>query len=343
MVRRILASQQAGLVLVIVFLGIILAAFAGSHPDRATGGLVNDFLNSYTLIQTATDASFFAVMAVGATMVIISGGIDLSVGSVLLAGSMVSAALAQDGRGPVLAVLAGIAVGAAVGLLNGVLINYLRISAIIVTLGTLFAVRAIVSWRSGGNPIAPLPDSFTAIGQAEVAGVPLLIGYALVIGLLAHVLLNHTPFGWAARATGGNRTAAHNVGIDVRRLSTIVYVLSGAAAGLAGVLMSARLGSGSPSVGAGFELQAIAAAIIGGASIAGAIGTIPGAMLGALLLSVLGTGLVLLRVDPSLQDLVTGVVLIAAAGLDQLRRTQMFKTSARRASAVEGTQAGGGR
>ncbi len=164
--------------------------------------------------------------------------------------------------------------------------------------------------------------------------MPYLIIYAVIVAAIAFVLLHLTNFGWSLRATGGNPGAARSAGINIKRVSVIVYVLSGSAAALAGVLTSARLGSGSPTLGQGFELAVIAAAIIGGTSIAGAIGTVPGALLGALLLSVLGTGLVLLKVDPILQNLVTGIVLVLAAGLDQLRRRQMFRTSARVAKAA---------
>jgi len=148
-------------------------------------------------------------------------------------------------------------------------------------------------------------------------------------------LLHSTTLGWNIRALGANRDAARSSGIPVRALSISLYMLSGSAAAFAGALESARLGAGTPDVGNGLELTVIAAAIIGGTSIAGGLGTIPGAVLGSLLLSVLGTGLILLHVDPTLQELATGVVLVVAAGLDQLRRRQMFRTSARRTRAAE--------
>ena len=320
--RRLALSPSLALAVVI----IVFVIFGATQTDQ--------FANPLTWINILRTATITAIVAVFATMVFVSGGLDLSVGSVLAAGAMMSAFLAKAGFPPLVAVVAGILVGSLVGLVNGVLINYALIPAIVVTLGTLFAVRSIVSASTRGNPIGPLPADFVIIGQGSFLGVPYLILYAIIVAAIAFVLLHLTNFGWSLRATGGNPGAARSAGINVKRVSVIVYVLSGSAAALAGVLTSARLGSGSPTLGQGFELAVIAAAIIGGTSIAGAIGTVPGALLGALLLSVLGTGLVLLKVDPILQNLVTGIVLVLAAGLDQLRRRQMFRTSARVAKAA---------
>lgn len=290
----------------------------------------SQFTNSQTWVNILRDASFTAIPAAFGAAVLISGGLDLSVGSVFVTGSMVSAELAIHGWPVVAVVLVAIAVGGAVGLLNGLLINLLNIPPIIVTLGTLFSVRAMVTYLSKGNSIGPVPAGFGKLGQGSALGVPYVVYLAVGVGVLAHIMLNTSTFGWNIRAAGGNREGARSAGINVRRVSVAVYVLSGSAAAFAGLLQASWLGSSSPSLGTGLELTVIAAAIIGGTSIAGAIGTVFGAMLGALLLSVLGTGLVLLQVDPSLQDFFTGLVLVLAAALDQLRRRQMFQTSVRR-------------
>jgi ribose transport system permease protein len=286
-------------------------------------------------INILRDASFTAIIASFEAIVIIGGGLDLSVGSVFAAGAMVSAALAYDGLSPFVAFAAGTMVGAGVGLVNGLIVNYCSIPAIIVTLGTLFGVSSLVVHFSQGQPIAPLPNSFTYIGQHDLFGVPYIIYVAVVVAVIAYLLLHATTLGWNIRALGANREAARSSGIRVRALSISLYVYCGAAAAFAGALEAARLGAGSPDFGTGLELTVIAAAIIGGTSIYGGLGTIPGAALGALLLSVLATGLILLNVDPTLQDLATGIVLILAAGLDQIRRRQMFRASARRARAAE--------
>src|SRR5262249_42843476 len=206
--------------------------------------------------------------------------------------------------------------GAVAGLVNGVLINYASIPAFITTLGMLYAARSLVVYATGGQPIAPLPDAFSAIARTDVLGLPLLVVYAALVVVIAQLLLQRTTFGGTVRAVGGNREAASNVGINVRLVSTVVYVLSGLSAAFAGVLMSARLGSGQPSLGVGFELQVISAVIIGGTSLFGGIGSVFGSLLGSLVLSILTTGLVLLHIDPGLQALVIRLIILAAVGLD---------------------------
>jgi len=287
------------------------------------------FLNPETWINILRNAVFIGIAGCGATLVLITGGLDLSVGSVFMASAVGGAFLASSGWPTALAMLGAVGIGILVGTVNGILVNYAQISAIIVTLGTLFAVRALAVTATGGSPIGSLPDDFTAVGQGSVFGVPNLIWFAFLVIALAHVVLHYTTFGWNIRATGGNPLAARSMGINTRRLSTIVYAVGGGLAAFAGVLMASRLGSGSPSLGNGFELQVIAAAIIGGTSIFGSIGSIPGTALGALLLSVLTTGLVLLKVDPAMQNFAVGAVIVFAAGIDRLRKTQMFTKSAR--------------
>ena len=252
------------------------------------------FTNPQAWINILRDATLIAMPAAFACIVLVSGGLDLSVGSVLVAGAMTSAAVANAGAGAATAFLTGTAVGAGIGLVNGYFVNYAKIPPIIVTLGSLFAVRAAVVASTGGNPIGPLPEDFTFWGQGEILGLPVVIVVGLVVVVAAHVVLSQTNYGWSIRAIGGNLNAARSAGIAVRKISISVYILSGASAAFTGAILAARLGSGSPTFGQGYELQVIAAAVIGGTSIYGAIGSVPGAVLGALLLSVLSNGLVLL-------------------------------------------------
>jgi ribose transport system permease protein len=294
----------------------------------------SSFASGQVWINLIQDASFTAIVASFVAILMIGGGLDLSVGSVFSAGAMVSAALAFHGQSPVVAFAGGILVGAGVGLINGGIVNYFSIPPIIVTLGTLFGVSSLVD-HFEAQPIGPLPNSFTDIGQHDLFGLPYIIYVAIIVATIAYLLLHSTTLGWSVRALGANREAARRSGIRVRALSISLYVCSGSAAAFAGALESARLGAGTPDVGNGLELTVIAAVIIGGTSIAGGLGTIPGAVLGSLLLSVLATGLILSHVDPTLEDLATGVVLVVAAGLDQLRRRQMFRASARRARVAE--------
>lgn len=312
--QRLVASPQF-LVLVVI---VLFVAYGATQSDQ--------FLTAATWTNILRNAVFIVIVACFTTLVFVSGGLDLSVGSVLVVGMMTTSGLLAAEAPTPLAILAGVGAGAIAGWLNGILVNYAKIPAFITTLGMLYAARSLVTFFTGGRPISPLPDGFNSIGQDSVGGIPFLILYAVVVAVIAHVVLQYSLFGWSVRAVGGNPEAARNAGINVRRVSTIVYTLSGLSAALAGVLLAARLGSGQPSVGNGFELQVISAVIIGGTSLFGGIGSIAGSLLGSLILSVLTTGLILLRIDAVLQNFVVGVIIVAAVGLDQLRRTRMFRT-----------------
>jgi ribose/xylose/arabinose/galactoside ABC-type transport system permease subunit len=314
-VARVVLSPQFALIIVV----IAFVAFGATQSDQ--------FLKSGTWVNILRNAVFIAIVASFTTFVFVSGGLDLSVGSLFLVGAMASAGLLLYAGWPIApAVLAGSGAGAVAGLINGVLINYYGIPPFITTLGMLYAARSLVVYLTGGQPIAPLPDAFTAIARTDFLGLPLLLYYAAAVVIFAQVLLQTTTFGDAARAVGGNREAASNAGINVRLVSTVVYTLSGLSAAFAGVLMSARLGSGQPSIGVAFELQVISAVIIGGTSLFGGIGSVLGSLLGSLILSILTTGLILLRIDPVLQDFVIGVIIVVAVGFDQLRRRRMFRS-----------------
>jgi ribose/xylose/arabinose/galactoside ABC-type transport system permease subunit len=310
----VITSPQFAIVLVI----IAFVLFGATQSDQ--------FLKTGTWINILRNAVFIAIVASFTTFVFVSGGLDLSVGSLFLVGAMASAGLLDGGMSVVPAVAIGSAAGAFAGLINGILINYGSIPPFITTLGMLYAARSLVVYLTGGRPIAPLPDEFTAIARTEFLGLPLLVYYAAAIIVLAQIILQTTTFGGSIKAVGGNREAASNAGINVRFVSTIVYVLSGLSAAFAGVLMSARLGSGQPSLGVGFELQVISAVIIGGTSLFGGIGSVFGSLLGSLILSVLTTGLILLHINPVLQDFVIGVIIVVAVGIDQVRRRRMFRS-----------------
>ena len=277
--RRLVTSPQFALIVLIVLFGIFVWTEA---PQVAS---------TVNLINILRNATFIFIIGCFTTLVLVSGGLDLSIGSVYLVGAMATASLLDAGVSVPLSVLFGVAAGSLAGFINGVLINYVNIPAFITTLGMLYIARGIVVFLTNSLPVAPLPGEFNVIGQGALLGVPYLLFYAVVIGLFVHVLLEYSVFGASIRAVGGNREAAQNMGINVRRVSLIVYVLSGTSAGFAGMLTSARLGSGQPSLGQGLELQVISAVIIGGTSLFGGIGSIGGTVLGALVLSVLSYGL----------------------------------------------------
>lgn len=312
-VERLVGSPQ----FLLVATAVVFSALVAS---QASGYLT---LTNWTNI--ARNAVFIFIVGTMSTYVLVSGGLDLSVGSVFVVGAISVAALLAGGWPIWLAILIAILLGALAGLVNGALINYMNIPAFITTLGMLYIARGLTIFATGGGPIAPLPDAFNEIGQGAIFGVPLLVVYAIVAVIVAHIGLESTPFGWAIRAIGGNRSAARAAGIDVRRVSMLVYVLSGMSAAFAGVLMSARLGSGQPSIGSGFELLVISAVIIGGTSLFGGAGSVLGTALGALVLSILANGLVLLRLDPILQNVMVGFIIIVAVAIDQFRRGRRFR------------------
>lgn len=312
--ERILMSPQFLLIATIV----LFSAFVAYQSPG--------FMTAVNLTNILRNTVFIFIVGAFMTYVLVSGGLDLSVGSIFVVGAIAVAALVVAGLPIWLSILLAIAVGGLAGLVNGLLIAYVRIPAFIVTLGMLYVARGLMSFVTGGKPLANLPREFSDLGQGDVFGLPLLIIYALIVGVVAHVILESTPFGWSIRAIGGNVEAARATGIDVRRLAVVVYIISGLSAAFAGMLMTARLGSGQPSVGNGFELQVISAVIIGGTSLFGGTGSVLGTALGALVLSVLANGLILLRIDPVLQNVMVGCIIVAAVALDQFRRTRMFRT-----------------
>ena len=326
MIRRILASQQAGLVLVIVLLGLVLSVFTGTHLDRATGQPVNDFLNSYTLIQTATDASFFAVMAVGATMVIISGGIDLSVGSVYalsgVAMAMVLRAVEPSGTVATVALGLGVslAVGLACGAVNGLMVVGLRVHPFIITLGTMWILRGIAFVISGAESIL-LPAPLTRVAKASLGlaqslyPVPMLV--MLVVTVCGAVYLSQTIMGRHIFAFGGNPEASRFSGLRLPRIQASVFVISGLTAGIAAFMGASFYGSASCVDATGYELYVIASAVVGGASLSGGKGSAVSAMLGALLIVLIRQSIRTLHFDQNYEWIIIGCAIIVAVVLDQ--------------------------
>lgn len=293
------------------------------------------FLDANTWTNILRTSSFVIIVACFQALVMLTGGLDLSVGASFLAGAMTSAYIVDSTGSTPLAILGGFGMGLFIGLVNGILTSWLNVSPIIATLGTMFGITAIVVTITGGVSIGPLPDSFTGFANITIGFVPIVMIYALAIAFIVHVALEYTDWGTRIRSIGGNREAAARVGINVRMTSTVVYTLTGAFSALAGVLQAASLGSGSPSYGNGMALNVIAAVVIGGVSIYGAIGNIPGVIAGSILLTVITIGLVLLRFSGSMQDFFVGLVLIIAVLVDNLRRSRMFKASVSRKASTD--------
>jgi ribose transport system permease protein len=324
--RRLLASQETGLVVVVALLTVALVALAGSHLDRRTGLEINNFWNANTIVQTLTDASFFAIMAIGATMVIISGGIDLSVGSIY-ALSGVTMALVLRGAGPMgdgATALAGIVVCVGVGLLcgvlNGVLVVGLRVHPFIVTLGTMWVLRGVAFVISRAESIL-VPPALTAVTKAPLGlggglyPVPMLTMIALTI--LGAIYLTRTVMGRHIFAFGGNLEASRFAGLALGRIQVGVYALSGLTAGIAAFLGASFYGSASSGDAQGYELYVIASAVVGGASLIGGKGSAVGAMLGALLIVLIRQSIRTLHFDQNYEWIVIGCAIIIAVVIDQ--------------------------
>ncbi len=300
--------------------------------------LTDAFLSPRNLLNIVRQISVVGLIAIGVTMVIITTGIDLSSGSVLALSAVVVASLAQqpdwhDAKFPglelplIVPILAALLVGALCGWVNGALIAGFCIPPFIATLGMMTIARGFALIYSN-RPVSGLTDTFNYIGQGEIfqvmpvagqpdMGIPIPILILLAVAIAAHIMLNNTRFGRHIYAVGGNEQAARISGLNVGRIKIGVYTIAGLLAGLAGLVLTSRIGSGQAGLGVGYELDAIAAAVIGGVSLSGGIGTIWGTMVGALIIGVLNNGLDLLNVSAYWQTIVKGSIIVAAVIIDE--------------------------
>ena len=342
--RALLASQQVGLLAVILLLGMLLTLFAGTHLDRFTGAPVNNFLNSHTLIQTATDASFFAIMAVGATVVIVSGGIDLSVGSIYaLAGVTMAMLLRRLGPAGgaetvLLGLLCCVAVGLLCGLLNGLMVVGLKVHPFVITLGTMWILRGIAFVASKAESIL-VPGALTAVAKAQLglkeALYPVPMLSMLVWAIFGSVYMTQTVMGRHVFAIGGNVEASRFSGLRIGRIQASVFALSGLSAGLAAFLGASFYGSASCADATGYELYVIASAVVGGASLSGGKGSAINAMLGALLIVLIRQSIRTLRFDQNYEWIIVGCAIIVAVVLDQSGTRLQARRLAREAAQQE--------
>jgi ribose/xylose/arabinose/galactoside ABC-type transport system permease subunit len=301
--------ERFGLFIGLILIGIALAI---RQPQ---------FLTAANLITVARQISINGILAVGVTYVLLTGGVDLSLGSLVALTGVVAATFAHPGDYPVLVpILIGVLAGAGCGTVNGVIITQGRIAPFIVTLGMMTIARGLALVISRGRPVSNLGDSFTALG-GDVLGLPVQICILLVVAGLSWVFLSNFRLGRYLYAVGGNEEAARAAGLNVKGIKTFAYTVSGALAGLAGVLLAARITTGQPNAGVAYELDAIAAAVIGGTSLSGGVGSIGGTLLGALLMGVINNGLDLLNVSSYYQQIIKGLIIIAAVWLDRRQRT----------------------
>ncbi|MGA1804832.1 ABC transporter permease [Rhizobium sp. HT1-10] len=292
-----LALPLAGLIVV-----SILMSFAS-----------DTFFSVSNILNVMRQVSVVAILAVGMTFVILTGGIDLSVGAVMaLAGTMAAGLMVHFGLPGWVGLLAGIVLGVGLGIFNGLLVAWGRMPAIIVTLATMGIARGIGLIYSGGYPISGVPSWISWFGVGRVGIIPVPVILTVIIYALAWVLLQRTPFGRHVYAIGGNELAAKLSGVKTARVKLAVYAISGLTAGLAAVILTGRLMSGQPNAGVGFELDAIAAVVLGGTAIAGGRGLILGTLIGAVLLGILSNGLNLMGINPYLQDIIRGFIILLA-------------------------------
>ena len=272
-------------------------------------------VSNWTII--ITQVSINALLAFGVTFVIITGGIDLSLGSMVAVTGVTAAMLAHPDTFPVvLPIFAGLFAGFLMGVFNGFIITKSKIAPFIVTLGTMTIGRGLALILSKGRPVSNLSDSFNFIGGGDIFGIPFPIIVLIVIFIICSLILKKTLLGRYIYAIGGNEQASRASGINVNQVKMAVYSISGLLAGLAGILLTSRITTGQPNAGAGFELDAIAAAVIGGTSTSGGIGTMTGTLIGVLLIGVINNGLDLLNVTSYYQQVVMGIIIIGAVVLD---------------------------
>ena len=306
------------LTLIALFVGLIIAT-----PN---------FFTQTNLSSVVRQTAVINIMALGMTMVIITGGIDLSVGSILaLAGCLGTMTMtsgwpvwAGTSGWPVWAGIAvGILVGCLAGLLNGALTTRLRINPFIVTLGTLLIIRGVALILTNGMPVQNVPKAFSFLGEGSIGPVPFVLVILLVIAVIVHFILERTKLGRYAFAIGSNPDAAFYAGIPVKFHTTVIYGICGMLTGLAGMIESSRLMTGQPTAGQGYELPAIAAVVIGGGSLRGGEGSVVGTLIGAFIMGLLSNGCDLLGIQPFVQQATIGAVIILAVSVDELRKRKM--------------------
>ncbi len=297
------------LTLIVLFVGLSIAS-----PH---------FLTNTNLSSVVRQTAVINIMALGMTLIIVSGGIDLSVGAILALSGLIGTMAMEAGQPIPVAIAIGLLVGGACGLVNGTLTTRLKINPFIVTLGTLGIVRGLTLIISNGLPVHNIPKAYSFLGEGNLLGVPFVLWILLLCALAVHVIMEHTKLGRYAFAIGSNPDAAYYAGIPVSFHTTAVYAIGGLLTGLSGMIEASRLMTGQPTAGQGYELQAIAAVVIGGGSLRGGEGSVVGTLVGAFIMGLLSNGSDLLGISPYLQQAIIGAVIILAVSFDELRKRRI--------------------
>jgi len=291
----------------IILLCICLAFALGS----------SDFFTTSNLLNVALQTSIIAIVAIGMTFTILTAGIDLSVGSVMaLSGAIAAGLNVRQELDPFVAIGIALLIGMVIGAINGLMIVKGGIPPFVATLAMLAIARGLTLVYTQGRPIAGLDERFIYLGTGQIMGIPVPVFIMVVIAIIAHIVTRYTPFGLHVYATGGNEEPTRLAGVSPDRIKLAVYIISGFTAALGGVLLAARLWSAQPNAAVGWELDAIAAPVIGGTSLFGGVGTIGGTVVGAFIIGVLSNGLNLMGVPSYYQQVIKGVVFILAVSLD---------------------------
>jgi ribose transport system permease protein len=310
--KDIVARQEFGVFLILLLMMVFLSIYT------------NTFFTSTNIFNILRAFSWIAMSAFGQCMVIITAGIDLSVGSVMGLSGLASAMMLVRGVSTPVAVLGGLLTGLIVGMLNGLMITKGKLPPFIATLGTLLMARGLSYGLTGGWPVRDLPQAFRNLGQYDIPiaglGLPLPLIFMLILAVLTSIFLTRTIWGYRIYAVGGNETATQLSGINTDRVKIMVYSLCGFLTAIGGVVMTARLGVAAPTAAQAYELDVIAAAVVGGTSLMGGEGTILGVLIGAAIMQVLRNGLVLTGVSAYWLQAVQGFVIVVAIMLDQLRK-----------------------
>ena len=306
-VQSILRKREAGIVLALIAMSLAITVVA---PRFASGQ------NFYLLSR---QISLLAIVAMGEFFTILTGGIDLSVGSLIGVSGVTCGLALAAGVHPIFAVAIGLGTGFCAGLFSGWLVSYVGLTPFIPTLAMLSLARGAIWVITKGWPITDIPKGFLFIGRGDVLGIPFPVIIMFALGIAAHIVLRYTVFGRRIFAIGGNEQATFLSGINVKKIKLFVYGISGFFASVTGIIMVARFDSAQAAMGTGWELDAIASAVIGGASLLGGAGSVIGVFIGAAIMGVIQNGLVLMKVSAYWQTLIIGGIIILAATLDRLK------------------------
>jgi ribose/xylose/arabinose/galactoside ABC-type transport system permease subunit len=279
-----------------------------------------NFLSGSNIYLVSRQIALVAIVAIGELFVILTGGIDLSVGATMGLAGVASAGAMAAGLNPWLAILFGMVVGVLIGVFNGWLVSYVLVPPFIVTLGSQEIARGTILIYTKGWPITNIPKSILFIAQGDFLHIPVPVWIMLVVAVIAQVVLTKTSFGRRIYAIGGNETATFLSGVNVKKIKFFLYVIAAFTASIVGIILVARFESAQADAGTGWEMQAIASAVIGGTSLAGGAGSVLGCLIGACIMGILANGLVLMRVSSYWQTAIIGVVIVLAAVLDHFRK-----------------------